>query len=295
MSDVTILSPAAIVRPAEDLAAMAAEINAQHEAGEAATSRGLEHYRRAGEALVRAKQAVGRGRWLPWLRANVRFSQQTASCYMRLAEQWDDKLLAAGNLRAALRLLAGDAATEDWRRAWQEAGVWFPAATVPELEAWMNGGPVKVRPPAEIADDDDGYKLLVQVLARAAASYLLQTGKRLPAPPRRLVKLDNKNIRRERDWLAYWEIMVEVEAGHFLRWCDAVGIEKDEKKGLRFPEGPDVKKIRDAFVSECGGDEDARAIAAQFSDEHLVSWMRGAAAAFFFMWDGWQGHDLVMA
>jgi hypothetical protein len=54
-------APAALVRPATDLAALAAEINAQHKAGEDATRRGLEHFRAAGKALLRAKAACGHG------------------------------------------------------------------------------------------------------------------------------------------------------------------------------------------------------------------------------------------
>jgi hypothetical protein len=94
----------AIVRPAEDLAVLAAEINREHEAGEGATRKGLEHFRAAGERLIRAKAACGHGRWLRWLRANVRFSQQTASVYMRLAKHWA-KLPVTGNLADAIFLL----------------------------------------------------------------------------------------------------------------------------------------------------------------------------------------------
>jgi site-specific DNA-methyltransferase (cytosine-N4-specific) len=100
--------PAAQVRPAEDLAALAARINAEHEAGEGAARVGLGHFRTAGEALLKAKAQCGHGKWLPWLKQNVRFTQQTASNYMRVAKEWD-KLLTVGNLRDALRLLTEDA------------------------------------------------------------------------------------------------------------------------------------------------------------------------------------------
>jgi N6-adenosine-specific RNA methylase IME4 len=95
-----------------DLAAIAAEINAEHDAGEDATRRGLEHFRRAGEKLILAKQQCGHGQWLPWLKKNVRFSQPTAWAYMRVAKEWE-KLSAANNLREALRLLTDDADEDD--------------------------------------------------------------------------------------------------------------------------------------------------------------------------------------
>jgi hypothetical protein len=101
----------AIVRPAEDLSILAAEINREHEAGEGATRKGLEHFRAAGERLIRAKAQCGHGKWLAWLKANVRFSQQRASEYMRLAEGWD-KLPPGGNLKDALRLLTDDSDDE---------------------------------------------------------------------------------------------------------------------------------------------------------------------------------------
>src|SRR5262249_32403540 len=79
-------TPAAEGRPAEDLAELAAAINAEHGAGEEASRRGLEHFRAAGEKLIRAKAACGHGRWLKWLEKNVRFGQSTAKNYMRLAK-----------------------------------------------------------------------------------------------------------------------------------------------------------------------------------------------------------------
>jgi hypothetical protein len=47
------------VRQADDLAELAGRINAEHEAGERATRKGLEHFRAAGEALLKAKKQCG--------------------------------------------------------------------------------------------------------------------------------------------------------------------------------------------------------------------------------------------
>lgn len=48
-------------------------------------SAGHEHYRRAGEMLIEAKEQVGYGGWGRWLTKNFDLSQQTASRYMQWA------------------------------------------------------------------------------------------------------------------------------------------------------------------------------------------------------------------
>jgi hypothetical protein len=106
-----IANPAAEVRPADSVASLvqlAATINAAHEAGERAAREGLESFREAGEALLTAKVRCGHGKWLPWLKNNIRFSKETAQAYMRVAKRWSE-CAAATNLRGALRLLTGDA------------------------------------------------------------------------------------------------------------------------------------------------------------------------------------------
>jgi hypothetical protein len=101
-----LFSPPGIVRPAEDMAALFATANAEHEAGLKAERASLEHYRRAGEALARAKAAAGHGKWLKVLGARSKILHQRASEYMRLAKGWD-KLPPGGNftLKGALSFL----------------------------------------------------------------------------------------------------------------------------------------------------------------------------------------------
>jgi hypothetical protein len=96
--------PAARVVQIDALAELANKINAEHNQSELAGRKCLEHCRKAGEALLEAKKKVGHGGWLPWLKANVKFSYRQASRYMRVAENWS-KLDTASNLRDALRLL----------------------------------------------------------------------------------------------------------------------------------------------------------------------------------------------
>jgi hypothetical protein len=83
------LNPPAVVRAAEDdLAELARRINASHAAGEGATRKGLEHFRAAGEALIKAKKRCGHGKFGEWLKANVRCDHSQACRYMKLAREW---------------------------------------------------------------------------------------------------------------------------------------------------------------------------------------------------------------
>jgi hypothetical protein len=94
----------ALVRPAESVADLAAEANAQHDLGQAASQRGVEHYRAAGEALLKIKGQVGHGKYLKALGVYTKFSRQTAAKYVRLAREWA-KCKGALHLTDALRLL----------------------------------------------------------------------------------------------------------------------------------------------------------------------------------------------
>jgi hypothetical protein len=108
------MDPAGIVRPAEDLAELARQINAEHEAGRKDMRKSLLHYRAAGERLLQAKAQCSRGTWLPWLKKNVTFTQGTAWRYMQYA-----KLLTVNNLDTDTDL---DAAEEEWAKTRTSTG-----------------------------------------------------------------------------------------------------------------------------------------------------------------------------
>jgi hypothetical protein len=67
------------------LADLAARINIEHEAAEAAIKRGAEHAMHAGDLLLEAKASLPHGQWLPWLTEHCTVSERTAQLYMRLA------------------------------------------------------------------------------------------------------------------------------------------------------------------------------------------------------------------
>jgi Protein of unknown function (DUF3102) len=80
------------------------EINRLHGEINTAALTALQKAVRIGELLIQEKARLGRNNWLPWLEANVRFSQKTANNYMRVFVI-RDKLEAGSNLKQALKLL----------------------------------------------------------------------------------------------------------------------------------------------------------------------------------------------
>jgi hypothetical protein len=82
--------PISMVRPAEELSELAHKINVEHGRAETSLQAGLEHARRAGELLNRAKEKCQHGQWLSWLKANVRCAERTAQAYMRVARRWEE-------------------------------------------------------------------------------------------------------------------------------------------------------------------------------------------------------------
>ena len=92
------------VVPLEMLAATA---NKEHAATEKAAVNMLEHARKAGEALAKAKATVGHGRWSKWLKESFRGSDRTARDYMRVAANWQNSAtLEAKSIKEVLDALA---------------------------------------------------------------------------------------------------------------------------------------------------------------------------------------------
>jgi len=112
----------------ENTAALAETANAEHEAAEEAAGRAIEHARRAGEALLAAKERIPHGSWGAWLTDHFQGSERTAQAYMRVAKRWEQlhgnpQAPADLTLEGALRLLA-------------EPSQRTPAE---KLDAWLDG------------------------------------------------------------------------------------------------------------------------------------------------------------
>lgn len=81
-------------------------------------SAGQEHYRRAGEMLIEAKDQVSHGAWGKWLSKNFDMHAATARTYMRWARMHDENERPALEMRpSSLREMRGD--TERRREQYQ--------------------------------------------------------------------------------------------------------------------------------------------------------------------------------
>jgi Protein of unknown function (DUF3102) len=70
-----------------ELDSLAAEINRDHKAGEAAEKKSRKHFHRCGTKLLEAKALVGHGNWENWLRDNCpEVTERQAQRYMALAK-----------------------------------------------------------------------------------------------------------------------------------------------------------------------------------------------------------------
>jgi hypothetical protein len=67
---------------------------------------GIEHYVKAGDMLIEAKDQLAHGAWSRWLTKNFELSQVTASRYMRLARHHNDR--GATDMPSSLRQMVGD-------------------------------------------------------------------------------------------------------------------------------------------------------------------------------------------
>jgi hypothetical protein len=72
-------------------------------------SAGLEHYRRAGEMLIEAKDQIGHGGWGRWLTKNFDMSSRTAQDYMRWAREHNQTRSGAAQVPyASIREMTGN-------------------------------------------------------------------------------------------------------------------------------------------------------------------------------------------
>jgi hypothetical protein len=97
MAAPAVISERKVARPLKILIPM---IQSELQQGNSA---GHEHYRRAGDMLIEAKDQVGYGGWGRWLAKNFDLSQQTARVYMKWAREHDH--FARGEREVAYRSL----------------------------------------------------------------------------------------------------------------------------------------------------------------------------------------------
>ena len=88
----------------------ATEINEAHQLALQHAASAVNYGVKVGTLLLEAKAVLPHGQWLPWLRANVVFSERTAQSYMRIAHKSPPEIrngAADLSLRKALQNVAG--------------------------------------------------------------------------------------------------------------------------------------------------------------------------------------------
>jgi hypothetical protein len=102
------IHPATI--PIDRLAIIAAQVNAVHEQAHAAARTAIEHAVECGRLLREARDGIGHGGWLPWIKKNLKFGPRQAQKYLRLADYAAEMQNANCNshlsIDSALKLLA---------------------------------------------------------------------------------------------------------------------------------------------------------------------------------------------
>ena len=104
-------SPTVLVQIHTDLKQLASDINAEHTAVADLMGEALDHARRAGDSLIRAKNAMPFGRFGAWIKSNCRFSERTARNYMLVSRNWSvieerQRVAEVDSVREAVRILA---------------------------------------------------------------------------------------------------------------------------------------------------------------------------------------------
>lgn len=108
----------ALAIAAPSLSDIAAEINQQHDLARVYAGQAFDHAAKAGLLLIEAKRHVPHGKWLAWLKANVKVSARQAQNYMKLASCPEQKRNAVADLsmRKAIhdRRRRGGRGTQHW-------------------------------------------------------------------------------------------------------------------------------------------------------------------------------------
>jgi hypothetical protein len=110
--------------PSDTNESLAAQINEAHELAMQHAGTALDCAITCGQLLLEAKATIPHGHWLPWLRANVAFSERSVQGYMRVARRLPNPQRVADlplrhilkELRTPLRSRPGalDADLEAW-------------------------------------------------------------------------------------------------------------------------------------------------------------------------------------
>lgn len=93
-----------VKQPKDKLSAVAVLINAEHRAVVHSMKDGMAHALKCGDLLLKAKDAITHGDWLPWLKKHCDFAESTARAYMQVAR--NRQRVGDLSFREALKVLA---------------------------------------------------------------------------------------------------------------------------------------------------------------------------------------------
>lgn len=124
------------------LADLGTEINDSHAQAILHAGQAMNHALRCGDLLIKAKGTVQHGRWLPWLRQNIAFSERTAQGYMRIAQRYSSlqkrDSVADLSVRGVLKEIATPRrhALDDDLAAWIKRSEALKASRPANTTAW---------------------------------------------------------------------------------------------------------------------------------------------------------------
>ncbi len=98
------------IEPARTLVDLRDNINAAHADYQSQSISALARARECGELLIEAKAAVAKGRWLAWIKANIKCTPRTCQYYVAVAKHWAElgdqyETVSHLTLKSAIKML----------------------------------------------------------------------------------------------------------------------------------------------------------------------------------------------
>ena len=112
-----------------------AQINKAHEECLAAKELGGKKAHECGTWLTKQKESVPHGQWLPWVKANCKFSKSTAEDYMKIAQLDIPNVLGLSRRAAHEKASLAQREKERAEKRWEEAK---SKPIPPETQAWID-------------------------------------------------------------------------------------------------------------------------------------------------------------
>src|SRR3954453_6950293 len=99
------MTPETLAQHPHDDVELAAALQREVEAAEAALVTAVQHALNIGDMLIAKKATLQHGEWIPWLESNFCRTRQHAATYMRLARADRTQMESAPSIQAAIKML----------------------------------------------------------------------------------------------------------------------------------------------------------------------------------------------